>query len=77
MSYGYSLRLAKLNAAADHKLLGVLFGAVCIEHNVPVATVAGKFGVSRQAVYNWFTGVSKPSVSAALKIQALIEKLEQ
>lgn len=72
MSYGYSLRLVKLNTEADHNLLGVQFGAWCIEHNVPVARVAAEFCVSRQAVYNWFTGVSKPNHSAELKIQTVL-----
>jgi|TARA_R110000744_G_scaffold314646_2_gene421666 DNA-binding XRE family transcriptional regulator len=77
MSYGYSLKLLQLNKAADKKLLGVCLGAVCIKNDVPVAEVAQKLKVSRQAVYNWFTGVSNPNVQTANKIEKLIAKLEQ
>lgn len=77
MSYGYSLKLIELNKASDKKLLGVYFGAVCIKNDVPVAEVAQKLKVSRQAVYNWFTGVSNPSVQTTIKIEKLIDKLEQ
>ena len=77
MSYGYSLKLIELNKASDKKLLGVYFGAVCIKNDMPVAEVAQKLKVSRQAVYNWFTGVSNPSVQAAASIEKLIAKLEQ
>ena len=77
MSYGYSLKLMELNKAADKKLLGVYFGAVCIKHDVPVAEVAKKLNVSRQAVYNWFAGVSNPKAPIAMKIEKFIAKLEQ
>jgi|TARA_R110000764_G_scaffold140702_2_gene228788 DNA-binding XRE family transcriptional regulator len=77
MSYGYSLKLIELNKASDKELLGVYLGAVCIKNDVPVAEVAQKLKVSRQAVYNWFTGVSNPNVQTAIKIEKLIDKLEQ
>tara|TARA_R110001592_G_scaffold176451_3_gene416013 strand:- start:1424 stop:1657 length:234 start_codon:yes stop_codon:yes gene_type:complete len=77
MSYGYSLKLIELNKASDKKLLGVYLGAVCIKNDVPVAEVAQKLKVSRQAVYNWFTGVSNPNVQTTIKIEKLIDKLEQ
>lgn len=62
MSYGYSLRLINRNNQANEKKLGVQLGRVCIKHNVPVAVVASRFGVTRQTVYNWFSGVSSPAV---------------
>jgi DNA-binding XRE family transcriptional regulator len=62
MSDGYSNRLVQLNNKADQSLLGVRLGRVCIEHDVPVSTVASELGVSRQTVYNWFCGVSTPRV---------------
>jgi len=77
MSYGHSLKLIELNKASDKELLGVYLGAVCIKNDVPVAEVAQKLKVSRQAVYNWFTGVSNPNVQTAIKIEKLIDKLEQ
>jgi transcriptional regulator with XRE-family HTH domain len=77
MSYGYSLRLVEMNKAANQELVGVQFGAVCMEHNVPVAEIADKFGVSRQTVYNWFCGLSSPNAKAATKIEKYTAKLEQ
>lgn len=61
MSYGYTKRLSSLNKQADGSMLGVKLGRVCISKEVPVAEVAYQLGVSRQAVYNWFTGVHEPS----------------
>jgi transcriptional regulator with XRE-family HTH domain len=58
---GYSFQLVKANKAADQKLIGVQLGRVMINNNVPVAEVARRFGVSRQTIYNWFTGVGKPT----------------
>ncbi len=44
-------------------------GLVCVKRNIPVATVANSIGVSRQTIYNWFTGASDPQniVVAAIK----------
>ena len=58
---GYSLHLQKLNKAADAKSIGVRLGRYCIKHDISVIDIAGQFGVSRQAVYNWFVGKSVPS----------------
>lgn len=76
MSVGYSLRLVNLNKAAG-KSLGVQLGRVCIENNVPVATVAEHLGVSRQTVYSWFIGVARPRRGTEAKIQALIANLQR
>lgn len=69
MSYGYSARLIELNKRANKRLLGVRLGRVCIKHNIPVADVAFRLGVSRQTIYNWFTGASNPQ-------QALVNAAE-
>ena len=53
---GYSLNLMLANKAADSKHLGVALGRICIKAGVSVSLVAWKFDVSRQTVYNWFTG---------------------
>jgi DNA-binding transcriptional regulator YiaG len=63
MSYGYSLRLIERNNQANERKLGVRLGRACIKHNVPVAVVASRFGVTRQTVYNWFSGTSNPAES--------------
>lgn len=60
MTYGYSRQTIEANKSADKRLLGVMLGRVCIAGNVSVSTVAKKFGVSRQTVYNWFEGKHGP-----------------
>mgnify|MGYP003648548244 CR=1 FL=1 len=72
MSYGYSLRLAQVNKKASARSLGVKLGRTCIKRSVPVSQVAYDLGVSRQTVYNWFTGVNKPSKQTAEEISELI-----
>lgn len=75
MSYGYSARLIALNKEADSKLLGVKLGKACIKRNVPVSLVASSLGVSRQTVYNWFTGVNTPLNQSVDAVQALLKSL--
>lgn len=72
MGYGYSARLIELNKQADKRLLGVRLGRVCIKHNIPVADVASTLGVSRQTVYNWFTGDTSPQRVIAPAVQNLL-----
>jgi transposase len=40
------------NKAADGKHIGVALGRQCIKAGVSVSSIAGKFNVSRQTVYN-------------------------
>lgn len=75
MTQGYSLRLRDLNRRAPSKLLGVRLGRVCIKHDIPAAIVAGRMGVSRQAVYNWFRGTSNPNQSLTGIIEQFISSL--
>ena len=75
MSYGYSLRLAERNSQANEKKLGVQLGRVCIHHNIPVAVVAKEFKVTRQTVYNWFSGVNSPAESLHTLVVAYLSKL--
>ena len=60
MSVGYSADLIKRNKEADSKLTGVKLGRFCIKNNHSVSYVARMLNVSRQTVYNWFTGKSSP-----------------
>ena len=76
MSSGYSLRLRDLNSKADKRKLGVRLGKLCIKHDVPVAVVAKRLGVSRTTVYNWFCGVSAPQSSATGLLESYIASLE-
>lgn len=69
---GYSMRLNQLNNAAyveDPRHLGVLLGRFCIDNNVSVIQVAKDFGVTRQCVYNWFTGKTRPRAETAVLIK--------
>lgn len=42
--------------SATPKSLGNQLGRWAIHHNMPVTHIAKALGVSRQTVYNWFTG---------------------
>ena len=75
MSYGYSLRLIERNSQANEKKLGVRLGRVCIEHKIPVAIVANKFGVTRQTVYNWFSGTGTPAEHLHILVNSYISTL--
>ena len=77
MSYGYTTRLGSLNKQADGSLLGVKLGRLCIKYEVPVIDVASQLGVSRQTVYNWFTGTHKPKEMLTPFIQELIDELKR
>tara|TARA_R110000824_G_scaffold99342_5_gene236676 strand:- start:222 stop:491 length:270 start_codon:yes stop_codon:yes gene_type:complete len=89
MSYGYSLKIVRLNEKAMRsemtwntdwqglEVQGVRLGGVCIKYDVPVAEVAKRLNVSRQSVYNWFIGDSIPKAPAARKIKKLIPKLRR
>tara|TARA_R110000868_G_scaffold2721_6_gene19021 strand:+ start:284 stop:526 length:243 start_codon:yes stop_codon:yes gene_type:complete len=76
MSQGYTLRIRDLNAKADKRKLGVRLGRVCIQHDVPVAVVAQRMGVTRATVYNWFCGVSAPQTVTISLIESYIASLE-
>lgn len=75
MSYGYSLRLATLNEQADEQLLGVRLGRVCIGKGIPASVVADALGVSRQTIYNWFSGTTAPLGDHAASVEAYLTKL--
>jgi transposase len=75
MSRGYSQHIVKANVQADKSMLGVLLGRACIKHGISASTVAEKFGVSRQTVYNWFGGYHEPSQEIAGAITSYIKRL--
>jgi len=68
MSVGYTLKTKRLNDAADPVSPGVILGKFCIERDIPVFIIADTFEVSRQTVYNWFTGHNKPNQKLQQKI---------
>lgn len=75
MMHGYSQRLIEQNRQADGHLSGVRLGRVCIERQVPVSAIAREFKVSRQTVYNWFTGAANPSPTYRVLVDAYLAKL--
>jgi len=74
---GYSVRLAVEIQAGDETHPGVALGQLCVAKDIPVAQVAADLGVSRQAVYLWFTGRAMPlshALSAITALAAVYEK---
>lgn len=77
MSQGYSLSLVEDNRRMNQRHLGVALGRVCIKWGIPVTDVADYFGVSRQAIYNWFRGVSHPRSRMTPEIKKYMDKIGQ
>jgi transcriptional regulator with XRE-family HTH domain len=75
MSYGYTTWLVTQNKRADARSLGVKLGRVCIKRGLSVIEVATRLGVSRQTIYNWFAGVSKPTRSKIAAVTAYLASL--
>lgn len=76
MNNRYSLNIMLLNQQAEQKRLGVKLGKKCIKLGIPVAEIAGKVGVSRQTVYNWFIGAYDPKPELAMVITQLLRNLK-
>lgn len=72
---GYSRKFADANKKADSSHVGVQLGRICIARDIPVPDVAQYLGVSRQAVYLWFLGKSKPHPQMRETIKALVAHL--
>jgi predicted DNA-binding protein YlxM (UPF0122 family) len=77
MPIGYSIGLMQANKQANIKSLGVALGRVCIHKGVSVREVAGYFGLSRQAIYDWFKGDSVPDPSIHSRIERYIASLKK
>jgi len=58
MRSSYSQRFTQLVNSGDTNKLGVQFGNLCIEHDIPAKDVAEHFNVSLTTVHNWFKGLS-------------------
>jgi DNA-binding XRE family transcriptional regulator len=76
MNNRYSLNIMLLNQQAEQNRLGVKLGKKCIKLGIPVADVAGRVGVSRQTVYNWFIGAYDPKPELATVITQLLRNLK-
>jgi len=75
MSYGYSTNIIQRNNEADPEHIGVRLGKMCISRGVPVSTLADGFGVSRQTIYNWFCGGTKPKDATYVLVEAYLSAL--
>mgnify|MGYP003351008469 CR=1 FL=1 len=64
----------QLNKKADKDRLGVALGRVAIQHGISVADIAEMLAVSRQTVYNWFTGAYDPKPEYTKAIEKLLAK---
>ena len=79
MATGYSTKfidLVRSIPATNGGRLGNQLGRLCIEQNYSVKEVAKFFGVSRVAVYRWFTGLPI-SPKYATKAHELMLQLKQ
>jgi DNA-binding phage protein len=72
---GYSLHIVEALKNADSELPWVKLGLICVDRGIPVDTVARILGVSRQAVYSWFSGRYTPSTKTAESIVKFLSGL--
>jgi hypothetical protein len=73
-SRGYSFRIVKANKEADTASPGVMLGRLCIAQEIPVASVAEFFGVSRMTIYKWFKGSEVPRKKQIEKIEDVLKR---
>jgi len=76
MSVGYSYKLYEQNRAAADDKIGVALGRVCIARDIPVAALSERFGVTRAAIYRWFSGLSDPQPRFVAPITAFLAEIE-
>ena len=57
---GYSQMVIEANHKAK-ETIGTLLGKLCITLKYPASQVAKDLNVSRQTVYDWFSGKARPS----------------
>lgn len=72
---GYSRNFIENNKQADPFHVGVQLGRICIERDIPVQDVADYLKVSRQAVYMWFLGKTKPHPAKRKVLWELLDRL--
>jgi predicted transcriptional regulator len=69
---GYSTALVESVKAADQSLPGVKLAKKLIHRNISVSAVAKAAGVSRAAVYSWFSGRVEPRPDRIAILETLI-----
>jgi len=75
MGIGYSVRLTQHNKDADPQRIGVRLGRACIDKNVSVIEAARVLRVSRQTLYNWFSGKAVPLARFVPAVEAYLHVL--
>lgn len=73
---GYSTGFVRAVNSADPKLIGVQLARICIKKNIPVTDVAEYLGVSRQSIYMWFVGRTRPHPNTVLRLRELVKTLK-
>ena len=73
---GYSQVIIEANLKAK-ETTGTILGALCISLKYPASQVAKELNVSRQTVYDWFSGKTKPSRRLEVLIGDLIGRIQQ
>ena len=73
---GYSQIVVETNQKATESL-GVQLGALCINLKYPVQKVAERLNISRQTVYDWFSGRANPTKKKRDGVNKLIIALTQ
>lgn len=73
---GYSQIVIEANQAAENTL-GVELGAVCIKLKHPVQKVSESLNISRQTVYDWFSGKANPTRLKKEDVENLIKELSK
>jgi transcriptional regulator with XRE-family HTH domain len=72
---GYSRKFVDANIKADPFHVGVQLGRICIQRDIPVQDVAEYLNVSRQSVYLWFLGKTKPHPKKRELLWGLLNRL--
>jgi transcriptional regulator with XRE-family HTH domain len=73
---GYSYEFVKrvrAKAKSPHALVGMKLGLRAIERGMSISYIANKVGVSRMAVYDWFTGKYEPNAGNLAKLTAIVD----
>ena len=73
---GYSQMVIEANHKAK-ETIGTLLGKLCITLKYPASQVAKDLNVSRQTVYDWFSGKARPSKQIEPLMKAFIDKLNK
>lgn len=72
-SYEFIKRVVAL-ATLPNAPIGVQLGAKAINKGIPVLLIAKTLGVSRMAVYDWFTGKYNPTPAMLKSLKQIVAR---